>query len=83
MAARLLALGKANVASVLMMGHAQRQEAPPSLPGGKLGNRAQNLETMAERSDTEVFQVLVCQIAEDREIDMLAPLSSGEPVTPA
>ena len=26
---------------------------------------------MTERSDTEVFQVLVCQIAEDREIDIV------------
>jgi hypothetical protein len=26
---------------------------------------------MTERSDTEVFQVLVCQIAKDREIDIV------------
>jgi hypothetical protein len=34
---------------------------------GSRGDRAQNLEVMTERSDTEVFQVLVSQIAEDRE----------------
>src|SRR6516164_7610086 len=32
---------------------------------------------MTERSDTEIFQVLVCQIAEDREIDIVISKALG------
>jgi hypothetical protein len=32
---------------------------------------------MTEGSDTEVFQVLVCQIAEDREIDIVISKAPG------
>jgi len=38
---------------------------------------AQNLAAMTERSDTEVFQVLVCQIAENREIDIVVGKALG------
>jgi hypothetical protein len=43
----------------------------------KLGDRAQNLAAMTERSDTEVFQVLVRQIAEDREVDIVVSKALG------
>jgi hypothetical protein len=32
---------------------------------------------MTERSDTEVFQVLVCQMAENREIDIVISKTLG------
>ena len=32
---------------------------------------------MTERSDTEVFQVLVCQIPENREIDIVVSKALG------
>jgi hypothetical protein len=45
----------------------------------KLGDRAQNLATMTERSDTEVFHALICQIADNREIDIVISKLLGFP----
>jgi len=62
-AVRLPALGKAKVAP--------RLGAPPSLSGGQALDCPQNLAAMTKRSDTEVFQILICQIPENREIDIV------------
>jgi hypothetical protein len=43
----------------------------------KFGDREQNFAAMTERTDTEVFQVLVCQIPENREIDIVVSKALG------
>jgi hypothetical protein len=51
---------------------------PPALTAGQgcrplvsSADRAQNLAAVTEPSDTEVFQVLICQIAENQDIDIV------------
>ena len=69
MAVRLPALVKAKVAP--------RLGAPPSLSGGQALDCPQNLAAMTKRSDTEVFQILICQIPENREIDIVVSKALG------
>jgi hypothetical protein len=54
-AARLPALGEAKVAPVLTVGHRHGRGRHRRFLAVKLSDRAQNLEAMTERSDTEVF----------------------------
>jgi len=72
-----VALGEAKVAPVLTVGRAPRRGRRRRFRAAKLGDRAQNFAAMTERSDTEVFQVLVCQIPENREIDIVVSKALG------
>ena len=47
------------------------------LDGFKIGDRAQQLAAMAERRNADLFEVLIGQVAEDREIDIVLGKALG------